>query len=436
LASLGYQASNGWQLELRASVFSEDRKNGTPAVVNATASRQGSGEVVGGAGGGLLTVRGFGGTQGFDQTFAGFNATRTAEAVNRVQHVPTKVVGTSGQWVRPVGRHALLAGIESRFIEGTTIETPYTILNLEAGTRVPQPTTRAGGTQRIGSAFVQTTFNPSDRLTVVAGFHGDGWHTESANTGYNKTLGSFNPRASFAYRPGAGGLSVRASVYRGFRAPTLNEFYRGFRVGSTQTNPNEALLPERLTGGEGGVLIAGRRISVRTTVFGGVLDDAITNITLSITPALITKRRANADKVRTAGLEIEGELRLPRSVTLTFGSGVVSAAFKGDGSLRDKIVPQVAKYNAAFGARFAEQSWTGSAQVRLTGPQYEDDQNLFKLRRATVVDVYAGRRLMRQLQAFVAVENLFDSEYDVGRTPTLTTGLPRAVRVGVQIALP
>jgi outer membrane cobalamin receptor len=436
LASLGYQAANGWQVEVRASVFSEDRKNGTPAVINATASRQGSGEVVGAVGGGLLTVRGFGGTQGFDQTFSAVNATRTLEAVNRVQHVPTKVVGTGGQWVRPIGRHAFLAGIESRFIDGTTIETPYTIVNLEAGQRIAQPTTRAGGTQRIGSAFVQATLNASDRLTIVAGFHGDGWHTESKNTGYNKTLGSFNPRASFAYRLGSNGVSVRGSVYQGFRAPTLNEFYRGFRVGSTQTNPNEALLPERLTGGEGGVLIAGGRMSARVTGYWGVLDDAITNVTLSITPALITKQRANADKVRTAGLELEGELRLPRSLALTFASGMVSARFKGDGSLRDKIVPQVPKYNAAFGARYAEEGWTGSAQIRLTGLQYEDDQNLFKLRRAVVVDVYAGRFLVRQLQLFLAVENLFDNEYDVGRTPTLTTGLPRAARVGVQIALP
>jgi hypothetical protein len=43
---------------------------------------------------------------------------------------------------------------------------------------------------------------------------------------------------------------------------------------------------------------------------------------------------------------------------------------------------------------------------------------------------------VRQLQVFVAVENLFDNEYDVGRTPFLTTGLPRAVRAGVQLALP
>ena len=44
--------------------------------------------------------------------------------------------------------------------------------------------------------------------------------------------------------------------------------------------------------------------------------------------------------------------------------------------------------------------------------------------------------LARKVTAFVAIENLFDATYDVGRTPALTTGLPRAARVGLQIALP
>ena len=61
----------------------------------------------------------------------------------------------------------------------------------------------------------------------------------------------------------------------------------------------------------------------------------------------------------------------------------------------------------------------------MTGPQFEDDLNVFTLRRATVVDVFGGRTIARSISAFVAVENLFDIIYDVGRTPVLTTGLPR-----------
>ena len=99
-------------------------------------------------------------------------------------------------------------------------------------------------------------------------------------------------------------------------------------------------------------------------------------------------------------------------------------------------MPQIPTYNVGIGARYADHGWNGSTQLRVTGAQFEDDLNTFVLRRATVLDVYAGRSLNRQVQVFVAVENLFDNEYDVGRTPILTTGLPRAGRVGVQIALP
>ena len=61
---------------------------------------------------------------------------------------------------------------------------------------------------------------------------------------------------------------------------------------------------------------------------------------------------------------------------------------------------------------------------------------MYTLRRATVLDVFGGRTLARGVTAFVAVENLLDATYDVGRTPVLTTGLPRVGRVGVLIALP
>jgi outer membrane cobalamin receptor len=429
IASVGYQAANGWRVDGSGSVFDEDRRNGTPLVTNATASRQVALDAAGAAGGGLISLRGFGGTQGYDQTFSAVNATRTAETLNRVQHVPTTAAGVAAQWVRPLRAHALLVGGEMRSIKGTTIETPFTA----AG--VAQPTTRAGGTQRLGSAFAQLTMAVNDRLTVVAGAHAGGWRTESNNTGYNTTLASFNPRGSFTYRLNDA-FAVRGSAYKGFRAPTLNEFYRGFRAGNTQTNPNEELLPERLVGGDAGVLFDQGIVSARLTAYWNLLDDAITNITLSTTPLLITKQRANADKVRADGFEAEGNVRLRPSLTLTLATGFLSSRFKGDTPLRDNRVPQVPRYNAALGARYADYGWTGSAQLRLTGPQYEDDQNAFLLRRATVLDIYAGRTITRQVQAFVAVENLFDNEYDVGRTPILTTGLPQAVRAGVQIAFP
>ncbi len=429
LASIGYQAGNGWRFEARANVFGEDRKNGTPASTNDTDARQGAAEIAGGAAGGLLSVRIFGGTQSYDQLTSAVSADRSSEALNRVQRVPTKAVGLAGQWIRPWARISLLLGAETRFINGSTIETPYA-----AGRALA--TTDTGGTQRVGSAFAESTFTMSDRLTMVFSAHADGWHSESKSTTYNKTLGSFNPRASVAYRVANTGLSLRGSVYQGFRAPTLNELHRGFRVGSTDTRPNEALLPERLSGGEGGILFARGRTSSRVTGFWNVLDDTITNITLSITPQLITKQRANADKVRATGVEFESEVRLPASLSVAFSSAIVNSHFKGNTSLRGNRVPQVPTYNVGLNVRYNHAAWTGSGQLRVTGRQFEDDLNLFTLRRAAVLDLFGSRRFAGKVGAFVAVENVFDKQYDVGRTPILTTGLPRAARAGVQLWLP
>ncbi len=429
LGSAGYQSDHGWRVDLTGNVFSEDRENGSPLSINNTESRQGSGEVAGGVGGGLLSIRVFGGTQQYQQTFTTINATRTSEALNRDQHIPTTSGGAGGQWIRPWGRHTVLVGAEGRYIKGSSVETPYSQGRALA-------TVDAGGTQQLGSAFLQDTFLLNDRLTLVLGIHGDSWHSESKTTSYSKTYGSLNPRASGAYRIGDSGVTVRGSVYHGFRAPTLNEFYRNFSSGSTQTRPNEALGPERLTGGDAGVLFSRGRASARVTGFWNELDDAITTITLSSTPQLIIRQRANADTLRAVGIEFEGDLRLPASFSLGFTSGVVNSRFKGDTTLRDKKAPQVPSYNVGVNLRYSRREWTASSQLRVTGPQFEDDQNTLTLRRATVVDLFGSRTIARRVSVFVAIENLFDATYDVGRTPILTTGLPRAARAGVLMTLP
>jgi len=229
---------------------------------------------------------------------------------------------------------------------------------------------------------------------------------------------------------------VRGAVYHGFRAPTLNELYRNFSAGSTQTRANPALDPERMTGGDLGVLVGDARASARITGFWNRLDHAITAITLSSTPTQIIRQRANADRLQSNGVELEGNVRLMSGVSVNAALGVTSVHFTGNTTLRGNRVPQVPSYNFGGGVQYTRQPWTASAQLRVTGAQFEDDLNIFTLRRATVVDIFGSRTLARWISAFAAVENAFDSIYDVGRTPVLTIGLPRTARAGVRIFLP
>ena len=62
---------------------------------------------------------------------------------------------------------------------------------------------------------------------------------------------ALSPRLGLLFRA-TPGLSLTASGYGAFRAPTLNELYRSFRVGDALTLANAGLVPERLWGGEAG----------------------------------------------------------------------------------------------------------------------------------------------------------------------------------------
>jgi outer membrane receptor protein involved in Fe transport len=269
---------------------------------------------------------------------------------------------------------------------------------------------------------------------------GDFWQS----TPLDSTLAShsatfFSPRASAAWTlsPVA---SVHASVYRAHRTPTLNELHRGFRVGNAVTNPNPELDPERLTGFDGGVLWAWRTMSARATGFWNELDGAITNVTMSIAPTLITRQRQNTDTVRARGIELEADLRAHPRWTLGALAGFTRSTFvdaPAQPAIEGNRVPQVPSYQLGASATYLDpRGFTGALQARRIGLQYDDDLNVFELESFGLVDISASQAVGRGLHVFTAVENLFDADYDAGRTPIRTIGWPRTVRVGVRVFLP
>ena len=50
-----------------------------------------------------------------------------------------------------------------------------------------------------------------------------------------------------------------------------------------------------------------------------------------------------------------------------------------------------------------------------------------------VWDATVSRAIVRGLNAFLAIENILDKEYDTARTPLRSIGWPRTVRVGARI---
>jgi len=411
----------------RVQGFDEDRTNGTPLQVNDTNQRQASLRASGFAGGGAWQAVGFASTQTYDQSFSAVAPGRASESLTQRQRVPSEGAGGSADWLRVWGRSTLVAGGEGRRVEGTTNETRYV-----AGR--PQPATQAGGVQTTAAGFAQVTVQAAPEWTVVGGGRVDRITTENVVSGTEESHVHPSARGSVTWQ--ASPLwSLRGTAYHAFRAPTLNERFRNFRAGDTLTQANEALIAEKLTGGEISALLARGPWSGRATYFHTALDDAIANVTLSVTPVLTTRQRQNAARVRSQGVELEADWRPTPQWSVSGQLTATSAGFTGGAAGLDGLdVPQVPKYQGALSVRFTDPRYlTATLQTRLIGRQFEDDRNTLVLDDAGIVDVFASRAIASRLHVFIGVENLFDTEVQVGRTPILSVGLPRTAHGGVRL---
>jgi outer membrane receptor protein involved in Fe transport len=435
----------GGRLFVRGSRYTEDRTNGTPLQTNDSDFRQWSAGGDSPAGGGFLSVRGWGGDQEYHQGFTSVAADRASERLLRSQSVPADTAGGSIQWSHPVtDLHALVGGVELRQVHGSSDETVFG--------NGPPTLVSVGGRQRTGGLYLEDVARLSPRLSLTVGGRYDSWTNDGvkrSGTAPETRLPrrdetAFSPRASLLFQA-TESWAWTASAYKAFRAPTLNELYRAFRVGNVQTLANQDLRAERLTGGETGLLFTGHggrgvRIEARETLFWMDIDQTIANVTLSVTPGLITRQRQNLGSTRSRGIETEITARAGDRWTLTGGwllsdARVVTAPAERD--LEGLRLSQVPRNQATLQVRFDDPRFaTVALQARWTGAQFDDDQNQFLLRSFTSVDALVSRSLgtwLRGLAIFAAGENLANTSYDIGRTPLRTLGAPRTLRVGFRV---
>ncbi|MDX2029593.1 MAG: TonB-dependent receptor [Blastocatellia bacterium] len=429
----------------RGALFDEDRQNGTVIQRNDTTTES---LAVGGRfrtrDGSNWNLAVFGNQQRFHQNFTAVAAGRNSEALTRLQFVPSRDAGASLNWSRlSFERHLFVAGFDVRGVRGTSDETVFV-----AG----RPTTfvSAGGRQRRAGFFAQDILQLASRLTLTLSGRYDNWRDSSAAS-VERTLATgavrprffaprseeaFSPRINLAYavRPQ---VTLRAAAYRAFRAPTLNELYRSFRVGDTQTLANAALNAERLTGGEIGAAFAPARIfNARLTTFWTETNNPISNFTLTVTPALITRERRNLGRTRARGLEAEADLNVSDRWRITAGYLLVDAIVRRapqDASLVGQRLPQVPRHLFTLQTVYSNpRIITAAIQFRATGRQFDDDQNRLPLGSFALIDASVSRPLTRNVDLFFSVQNLLDERFIVARTPIENIGMPRLVRGGLR----
>ncbi len=387
----------------------------------------------------------FGNRQSFHQSFSAIAPDRDSETLTRLQSVPSNDWGLSIKWTAVrFEEHILVAGVDLRTVDGSSSEIAYA-----AG--APVALVNAGGRQRRAGLFVQDIFPVHSRITLSAGARYDNWLNSSgvstvellssgliqARSISPRSEASFSPRLDISFAANRN-LTLRAAAYRAFRAPTLNELYRSFRVGDVFTLANEELTAEHLTGGEIGVNISAFSPGdTRVTAFWNEISDPVSNRTISVADSLITRQRINLGRLQSRGLEIETEWNILKDFRISGGYFFANARIRQapqDPTLIGLRIPQIPKHQFSLQAVYSNRKYiTTVIEVRALSKQYDDDRNLFPLRGYTVFDLMVARSVAHSAEAFVAVQNVLNERFAVARTPVENLGMPRLIRAGMRI---
>ena len=430
---------------LEGSIYGESRQNGTPLQTNEVAIRQlAFGSDYDSPAAGLFTVRLYGGTENYYQTFSSIAADRNSESLTDIQNVPVSTMGLIAQWSKQVARRTtLLAGVDGSDVEGTSLENTYS--------RGAQTALLSnGGRQQSLGAFLEGLFLITSRWSVTVSGREDFWSNFDASSQRVPAIGSptviyfpprgqnsFDPRLTTSYRVSDHAV-LYASGYRSFRAPTLNELYRSFRVGNVQTLANPYLQAEHFAGAEGGgrASFLNDRLSLRGNFFWGYVTDPVANVTLSVASQLILRQRQNLGRTRTRGLMAGVDFRITNRITLSgtyqlLDSTVVS--FPPDPALVGNMVPLVPRHEFTFqGTWTAPKKFYVAVQGRTASNEYDDDQNQLPLGGYFVLSGTVSRPLPKGFTVFVAGENLTNASYEIARTPVVNLGQPATVRIGLR----
>ena len=365
-------------------------------------------------------------------------AVRLSETRDAIQVIPHDDFGGLGQVTVPVdSRNRLVAGADARAIIGQSEEQIFP-------SNGPAGHTLARGKQVGMGIFGEWIAQPTERFTVIPSFRWDWWKNfdahilaqSSAETSpRDRVADAFNPKVAVQYQL-TKSLRAGASAYQAFRAPTLNELYRGFAFSGFTFLANENLNPERLTGGDAKIEadLAKHRVLLQ---FRGHYDEVKDQIVF-ISEAPFTARRENVGRARSVGGQ--ADLRFLATDHLSFQAGYAYTdarikSFPADTTREGRLIPMVSRHQLVAGVTISHPEWADlTVLVRYLSRQFADDLNTQPIADFVVIDASLRKKIGSGLKAFLDLENLTDRQYIAAQTgPTKTLGAPFLVLGGLTL---
>src|SRR5579859_997920 len=384
----------------------------------------------------------------------------TTTPANNEFSTPAQGYGLNAAWQGKSGGLSWELGADARWAMGTDHEQFKVVSGQYTMGR------DAGGQTFVGGGYLDADYENGPWL-VTGGARLDEWNSSDARrhefvlaTGVT-TLNNPAPDASGTVPTGRIGvrytvdpdLWLRSAAYAGFRAPTLNELERPFRVGNDVTEANPLLRPEKLDDveiGIGGDQVADAKFNWQTTLFYNELKDPITNVTIGVGPGTIPalpiagfivaggtlRQRQNAGQINAWG--VEGDANGEIFTTLSWRTAFAFTHARVDGQnaapqLTGLRPAQTPAWTVTGGLDWrAMEKLTLSSSVRYVSTQYDDDQNTRRLPPGAEWDGRAAWALAPGEEVYLAIDNIADAHISTGKAADFTDSWsePRTFRVG------
>jgi vitamin B12 transporter len=246
------------------------------------------------------------------------------------------------------------------------------------------------------------------------------------------------------------GFYARTAGYEGFRAPSLNELYRPFRVGNNVTEANENLKPEKLYGAEIAIGQDQAPIVWDVTGFLNQLRDPIANVTEGAGPGSFPRagfvpagglfiQRQNVQAINATGVEGDAKYKPIEALTLELAGDYTDATVDGgasDPQLTGKRPAQTPQLTATASAEWTVvRNVVFSAFVRYESVRYADDQNTLVLPPGALLSLRLDWQATPNWGVFLAADNVTDTALATDQTATFVRSYdePRVFRFGFRI---
>ena len=316
------------------------------------------------------------------------------------------------------------------------------------------------GEQLFTGAFAQLSIVPLERMEVLASGRVqyfevlDGYDGNPGGAGNepNQSYTKFDPRISVRYGL-TDVIALRGAYYQAFRAPTLDNLYRGFASDGGIYYPNSALKPETLNGGEIGMDFVLPGLRTQITYYRTNVSNLITTATLDFTQLppgfFYGGRLVNAASALVQGVEAEMNWRITGGLSASLGYTWAQSVYKSnptDPLSVGQQLPDVPRNSASASITYEDRrGWRLSTDARYvsatswanadhTDPGFPYQASADP---HVVVDLAAQYPIKPNLALYLQIENLFDRHYIVNPGPYNPPeyGTPFQAFVGARIAL-